>query len=155
MITYRAVPTSLRGAFEQDKQYAMTRKRLSVDRLADLHATTPATVYKWLEEASMPVKHLAGWFHNTGSRSVIRFLAVQAGGVFIELPAGRRAEAEEVQQLQGVLHDAVGALLNFHAKKMDRDACMGQLTRALENMAWHRENVRKADQPELDLEFGA
>lgn len=150
---YRPVPTSLRGAFEQDKQYAATRKRLSVDRLADLHATTPSTIYKWLEEASMPVKHLAGWFNNTGSRSVIRFLAVQAGGVFIELPCGRHTDVEEVQQLQGVLHDAVGALLHFHAGRLDKDACLGQLTHALESMAWHRENVRKAEQPEL--EFGA
>src|SRR5574337_179399 len=99
MSKYRQVPASLPGAFTDDRQYADRRRRLSVDRLADLHATTPATMYKWMEEASMPVKHLAAWFHNTGSRSVIRFLAVQAGGVFIELPTGRAPTTEEMQEL--------------------------------------------------------
>lgn len=152
MTRYR-VPTSVSAAFDQDKAQAIKGRRLSVERLADLHATKPATLYKWMEDGTMPVLHLAGWFHNTGGKGVIRLLCAQAGGLFIEIPSGRRASATDVNDLQGVLTDAVRALLDFHAGRADREGCMAALMGGLEALAWHRENVRKADQP--DLEFGA
>ena len=55
----KPLPTSLRAAFEADKAHALARHRLNVERLAELMATTPATLYKWLETDAMPVNRLA------------------------------------------------------------------------------------------------
>jgi hypothetical protein len=57
-----------------------------------------------------------------------------------------------VLALQAVLNDAVGALLQFYAGKIEQGEVLARLTAALEGMAFHRENVKKFDQPELDLQ---
>lgn len=147
----KPMPTSLRAAFEADKAHAQARHRRGVERLAELMATTPATLYKWLETDAMPINRLAAWEHLTGSDCVIRYLAATAHRVVIDIPVGRGADAADVHQLQTTLHLAMGALLGFHAGRLDRDACMAALGAGLEALAWHRENVRKNDQPELEL----
>ena len=57
----KPVPTSLRAAFEADKVHALKHRRLSIERLAELMATTPATLYKWIEQESMPARALIAW----------------------------------------------------------------------------------------------
>lgn len=147
----KPMPTSLRGAFEQDKAHALARHRLNVERLAELMGTTPATLYKWLETDAMPINRLAAWAHLTGSDSVVRYLAASGHKVVIDIPHGHATDATDVQGLQTTLNSAVGALLDFHAGRLDRDACIAAITGGLEVLAWHRENVRKNDQPELEL----
>lgn len=147
----KPMPTSLRGAFEQDKAHALARHRLNIERLAELMGTTPATLYKWLETDAMPINRLAAWAHLTGSDCVVRYLAASGHKVVIDIPHGHTADAADVQGLQTTLNSAVGALLDFHAGRLDRDACIAAITGGLEVLAWHRENVRKNDQPELEL----
>lgn len=147
----KPLPTSLRAAFEADKANALARHRLNVERLAELMATTPATLYKWLETDAMPVNRLAAWEHITRSDCVVRYLAASGHKVVIDIPHGHAADATDVQGLQTTLNSAVGALLDFHAGRLDRDACIAAITGGLEVLAWHRENVRKNDQPELEL----
>lgn len=146
------MPTSLRAAFEVDKAHALAKHRRNVERLAELMSTTPATLYKWLETDAMPVNRLAAWEHLTGSDAVVRYLAASAHKVVIEIPTGRRTDADDVHVLQATLHGAVGALLAFMTGDLDRDSCLAKLGTGLESLAWHRENVRKADQPELELD---
>lgn len=145
------MPTSLQNAFELDKAHALAKHRRNVERLAELMSTKPATLYKWLEQDGMPVTHLLAWQHLTGSDAVVRYLAASAHKVVIEIPTGRKTDAEDVHVLQATLNGAVGALLDFMKGDMDRDTCMAKLGTGLESLAWHRENVRKNDQPELDL----
>lgn len=147
----KPMPTSLRGAFEQDKAHALARHRLNIERLAELMGTTPATLYKWLETDAMPINRLAAWAHLTGSDSVVRYLAASGHKVVIDIPHGSATGPQDVQGLQTTLNHAVGALLDFHAGRLDRDACIAAITGGLEVLAWHRENVRKNDQPELEL----
>ena len=147
----KPLPSSLRAAFAADKAHALARQRLKVERIAELMATTPATLYKWLETDAMPINRLAAWEHITRSDHVLRYLAATAHRVVIDIPVGRGADAADVQQLQATLNTAVGALLDFHAGRLDRDGCMAAITGGLEVLAWHRENVRKNDQPELEL----
>ena len=145
------VPTSLRSAFEADKAHALKRRRLNVERLAELLGTTPATLYKWIETDSMPVRALIAWQHLTGASNVVRYLASREGAVVIHIPAGRAASAGEVHALQAALNAAIGALLDYLGGKLDRDSTLGLLTTGLETLAWHRANVEKADQPELEF----
>jgi hypothetical protein len=147
----KPVPTSLRAAFEQDKQTGFRERQLSVERHAEIQAVTPAVFYKWMETESMPVNRLAGWFHNTNGKGVIRFLATQARGIFIDLPIGRKAQPSDIHALQGVLNSAIGALLEFHAGQLQREECIAALVAGMEGLSWHRENVSKSDQPELEL----
>lgn len=145
------VPSSLRAAFEADKAHALAHRRLNVERLAELLGTTPATLYKWIETDTMPVRALIAWQHLTGASHVVRYLASREGAVVIPVPAGRTASADDVHALQATLNDAVGALLGFARGELDRDATLGRLSAGLESLAWHRANVEKSDQPELEF----
>ncbi|QDF95171.1 hypothetical protein CJ010_00695 [Azoarcus sp. DD4] len=146
------MPTSLRAAFEADKAHALGKRRLSTERLAELMAVTPAVLYKWLENDSMPVNRIPLWEHITGSDYVVRYLTANAHRVVIEIPTGRNINAEDVHVLQATLNGSVGALLDFMKGDMERDTCVAKVSTGLESLAWHRENVRKNDQPELDLD---
>lgn len=147
----KPLPTSLRAAFEADKAHAISKRRLSIERLAELMAITPATLYKWLENDAMPVNRLPLWEHITGSDYVGRYLTANAHRVVIDIPTGRSSTASDVQSLQITLNSAVGALLSFMNGETDRDTTLSLLGAGLESLAWHRENVRKNDQPELEL----
>lgn len=145
------VPASLRAAFDADKAYALAHRRLNVERLAELLGTTAATLYKWIETDTMPVRALIAWQHLTGASHVVRYLASREGGVVIAVPAGHAASAGDVHALQATLNDAVGALLGFMRGELDRDSTLGRLSAGLESLAWHRANVDKSDQPELEF----
>lgn len=149
--TSKPLPTSLRAAFEADKDHALVKYRRNTERLAELMATTPATLYKWLETDAMPANRLVLWEHITGSDYVVRYLAATAHRVVIDIPTGRAAATPDVHALQTTLNSAVGVLLDFMAGHSDRDTALAALGAGLESLAWHRENVRKFDQPELDL----
>ncbi len=147
----KPVPNSLRMAFEMDKSHALKHRRLSIERLAELMSTTPATLYKWIEAETMPAKAVLAWQHLTGAINVVRYLASAEAAVVIAIPTGRITTTEDVHALQATLHGATGALLDYMAGQMDRETTLGKLGIGLESLAWHRENVRKDDQPELDL----
>lgn len=145
------VPTSLRAAFEADKAHALKRCRLNVERLAELLGTTPATLYKWIETDAMPVRALIAWQHLTGSNHVVRYLASREGAVVVQIPPGRNVTAEDINDLQRVLTAAPAALLDLKAGRIDRADCMAALTSGMESLAWHRANVERHEQPELEF----
>lgn len=147
----KPVPTSLRAAFEADKVHALKHRRLSIERLAELMATTPATLYKWIEQESMPARALIAWQHLTGANNVVRYLAACEAAVVVAVPSGRATTSEDVHVLQATLNGAIGALLGYMTGETDREMTLGKLGAGLEGLAWHRENVRKSAQPELDL----
>lgn len=145
------IPTSLRAAFEADKTRALKRSRLNVERLAELLGTTPATLYKWIETDSMPIRLLPAWQHLTGSNQVVRYLASREGAVVIQIPPGRDVTPEDIHALQRVLTAAPAALLDLRAGRISRDECLAALTGGMESLAWHRANVERQDQPELEF----
>lgn len=145
------VPTSLRAAFEADKAHALKHRRLNVERLAELLGTTPATLYKWIETDSMPVRSLIAWQHITGATHVVRYLASREGAVVVQIPPGRNVTAEDINELQTVLTAVPAALLDLKAGRIDRSACMAALTGGMESIAWHRANVERHEQPELEF----
>ncbi len=145
------VPTSLNQAFEMDKVYAFKHRRLSIERLAELMSTKPATLYKWIEADTMPAVALLAWQHITGANNVARYLASAEGGVLIKIPTGKAPTADDVHILQATLNGAIGALLGFISGETDQATTLGKLGAGLESLAWHRANVAKADQPELDF----
>ena len=147
----KRVPSSLKAAFEADKEQGLRTRGLSVERHAELHAVSASRLYKWMEDADLPANRLAAWFHNTNGRAVIRYLAAQAGGLFVPVPTGRKPNPMEMAELQQVLAETTGALLRFYAGQADADATLGAVQQAMEALAWHRGNVEKQSQPELEF----
>jgi len=147
--------TSLRMAFEQDKHTALLKHRRSMERIAELMRMKPGTLYDWLEELRMPVHALPAWEHATGGSSVIRYLASRGNHLVIDIPTGRGLVASDVQGLQRITHDAIGALIGFSEGRVEAEETMAALLGAIGALAWQRENVSKANQPELDLEVSA
>ena len=123
----KPVPNSLRMAFEMDKSHALKHRRLSIERLAELMSTTPATLYKWIEAETMPAKAVLAWQHLTGAINVVRYLASAEAAVVIAIPTGRITTTEDVHALQATLHGATGALLDYMAGQMDRETTLGKL----------------------------
>ena len=144
---------NLRMAFEQDKQIALCDHRRGIERIAELMShMKPATLYDWIDELRMPVSALPAWEHATGGGSVIRYLASQGNRLLVDIPRGRALVAADVQGVQRITHDAIDALLGFSEGKTSAEATMAALLAAMSALAWQRENVRKVDQPELDLQ---
>ena len=149
----KAQPRSLREALELCKDYAISVHHRSVERIAELAGEESHwTVYGWLRDGSIPGKKIVAYQHACGCDYITRYLAHSAGRMLIEMPVGKLARSEDVHELQATLNAAVGALLGFAAGHLDADQVGAELNTALESLAWHRENVNKVSQPEL--EFG-
>jgi len=145
--------TSLRAAFEQDKRTALNKHRRGMERIAELmNNMRPGTLYDWIEDLRMPVGLLPAWEHATGGSAVMRYLVSRGDRVMIDIPRGKPQVATDVQGLQGVTHEAIGALIAFGNGEKTADDTMAALLHAMTAMAWHRENVKKTDQPELEFE---
>lgn len=144
--------TSLRMAFEQDKQFALAKHRRSVERIAELMTVPAHILYKWLETSRMPACVIPSWEHATGGASAVRYLAGQGHRMLLDIPTGRDLVATDVQGLQRITHEAIGALLGFAEGRIGADETMGTLLQAMGALAYHRENVRRSAQPELELE---
>lgn len=148
----RVNPGSLIEAFRLCKDHARERKNLSVERLAELMATSADALYKWLATGRMPANLIPAYEHFCGIDLVSRHLALSAGKLVVSMPTGRAVSPTDVQQLQSVLNDAVGAILAFAAGNAEAGEALAAIEAGMGGLAWHRGNVLKHQQPELDLE---
>lgn len=147
-----AQPNSLSQALEWSLDYARIKRNLSVERVGERMALTNHwVIYKWTENGKIPGVYIPSFEFVCGINLVSRWLAATSGKLLIELPTGRVCNTQDIAQLQTVLHDTVGALMNFYAGKEDATATMAQVHVALENLAWHRRNVQQHATPQLDL----
>lgn len=148
----KARPTSLLHALELCTDFGREEKNASVQRIAEfMSEKTHHTIYKYLENGSMPLLKLRAFEHACGANFVTRWLAMSAGLLVIDMPSGRSVDGNDVLALQETLNDAVGALLAFYADKAPADEVLARITAGMEGLAFHRENVKKYKQPELDL----
>lgn len=146
------VATSMRNAFDLVRLAALKSQQIGAERMAELLGVPASTFYKWVEETRMPVDKLALFEHIAGCHAVTAYLAHRAHLLVISIPRGRGAAPRDIHALQGVLNDSAGALIEFGAGDLPADATMARLTAGMEALAYHREDVRKHAQPELDLE---
>lgn len=145
-------PRSLREAMELCKDYAMEKHRRSVETIAELAGEESHwTVYGWLRDGSIPGKKIQAYQHACGCNYITRWLAHSSGMLLIPMPVGRPAQVDDVLRLQGTLNSAVAALLGFASGEMDAEQVGSEINAALEALAWHRENVARSHQPELEL----
>lgn len=149
-----AQPTSLPDAFRLCKEYAKENKRLSVEAIGELMGVKKTnTLYNWMEDGSMPAFRIRGFESICGCHYVSSWLVTSSGArMVIDIPTGRAIRAIDVQQLQAVLHTAVGKIIDWAAKRADVENVLAAIHAGLAGLAWHHANISKAQQPEL--EFG-
>ncbi len=150
----RVQARSLRDAFRLCKDHARERRNLSVERIAELLDTSPDALYKWLSNASMPSGKVQAYEHICGIHLVTEYLAASGSRVVIQIPAGRPADAMDINRLQAAIADAIGKLIRFYHGESAQADTEAALSEILKDLAWHRENVHKAEQPELALGDG-
>jgi len=132
-------------------KHARNRHRRSVDRVADLMGLANKwNLYKWMESGRLPAVLIPAFEHACGAHYVSEYLAYAAQRLAIEIPQGR-TDDESVAALQGMFADAVSLLVRFYRDEADADHTIAQLHRVLSATAWHRENIIKRIEPELDL----
>lgn len=149
----RIQPTSLRHALELCKDYAKERHNLSVERIAErMGLTDHWTLYKWFQNGRMPLNLVRPFEVTCGIDYVTRWQAASANKLFIDIPTGRNANASDMQILQELLNTAVGQLLQFYGGKAETSDTLAAIQQAMEGLAWHRGNVEKHAQPELDFQ---
>lgn len=147
-------PARLEDAFQLCKEHGRERERLSVERLADLMAVKPSTLYKWMEEGSMPTNRIAQFERFCGASFVSCYLAGRANKVVVEIPSGHPVDAESLNGLQSCVTDAIGKLTRLWKGDTGIDETVSALTVSLQAIAWHRENAQHSEQPELELGGG-
>lgn len=144
-------PTSLREATEWCKDYALSKNK-SVDRIAEsMGLADKWSLYKWIDNGRMPAVLIPAYEAACGIDYVTRWFASRDGKLLIDMPTGRSLNSADVSELQGLLHTAVGALLDFYQHKKPAQETLADITNALESLAWHRGNVEQHNQPQLDL----
>ncbi|WP_339859104.1 hypothetical protein [Pseudohongiella acticola] len=145
-------PVSITHAMELCVALGREKRNLSVERIAELMGQpSHHSLYKWMAEGRMPAVLIRPFEHACGASYVSRYLAHSAQYLTLKIPSGAKAEARDINALQASLTSSVSALIDFHDSRMTQDDCIAALTGALENLAWHRANVEKADTPELSL----
>lgn len=145
------VPNSLQEAVEGCVAFTQDRHNHSVDRVADLVGESKWTVYKWLEQGSIPSKKIPGFEHACGCNYVTAYLATTARKLLIDMPTGRPSGAGQILVVQEACNAATGALIAFAEHKSTAEQTIAALQRALELLAYERSNIQRYEQPELDL----
>lgn len=144
-------PASLQEAVEACVLYAQAHGRLSVDRIADLVGESKWTVYKWMQQGSIPARKIAGFELACGATYITEYLATSARKLVIDLPTGRLPGSADIHAVQDACNAAVGALLAFAKGAVDAPSTIDHLTAAMRLLAHERAQVERHAQPELDL----
>ncbi|WP_373389012.1 hypothetical protein [Pseudomonas alcaligenes] len=138
-------------AVEWSLEFALEH-RLNAERIAErMGLPSHWVIYKWASEGRMPAVLIPAFEHACGINMVSRWLASTSGKLLVDLPTGRNCTADDMQELQVVLHHTTGALMAFYNGTADADATLGALQSGLEALAWHRGNVAQHAHPQLEL----
>ncbi|WP_435100788.1 hypothetical protein [Arhodomonas sp. AD133] len=131
--------------------YAQHRHNASVARVGELVGVTEWAIYKWLHEGSMPSARIRPFELACGCTFVTQYIASSARKLVIDIPSGRASGQADLLDLQNAANQAVSLLTSFYRDEVETDDVLQGVTTAMECLAGHRENVRKADEPELGL----
>jgi hypothetical protein len=151
----KKIPTCLSAAFQQCLDHALSKHRMSVDRVAAaMGLANPWSLYKWVAAGSMPMNLVRPFESACRCFAVTQFLAHSTGDhVLIKVPTGRRAGPSDSAALQAACADAVQAVVQFWrgGNANDPNGAMSKLDTAQVLLAHERQQIQKAVQPEFDF----
>ncbi len=147
------VPRSPAEAMEGGVQRAVEQHNRGIERIACDHLGqhNASSLYKWMSNGRLPLTLILPFERACGVPVITRYLAAAHGKLLVDIPTGRNTQAHDVQQLQTVLNEAVGAVLAFSDGKQTANQTLDALRAGLESLAWHHGNVQHHDQPQLEL----
>ncbi|MBN0002131.1 hypothetical protein JTL74_33315, partial [Pseudomonas aeruginosa] len=96
--------------------FSMQRYNRGIERLATDHLcqNNASTLYKWMGNGRLPLTMVLSLEKACGLPLITRYLAAAHGKLLVDIPVGKACNASDLQQLQGVLHSATGALMAFY-----------------------------------------
>lgn len=147
------VPRSPAEAMSGCAEHALQRHNRGIERLATEHLSqnNASTLYKWMGNGRLPLTHVLAFERACGLPLITRYLAAAHGKLLVDIPVGKACNSDDLQQLQGVLHNATGALMAFYAGRRTTEQTLDAIRAGLESLAWHHGNVAQHDHPQLDL----
>tara|TARA_A100000171_G_C2137713_1_gene151722 strand:- start:3100 stop:3582 length:483 start_codon:yes stop_codon:yes gene_type:complete len=146
-------PSNMQHAIRLCLDYALHKHNRSVARVAELVGTTEWSVYKWMSEGSIPSVRIRPFEFACDATYITLYIANSAQKLVIDIPSGKAGSQDELLDLQNHLNNAVSLLTRFYRDEADTAQVLHGITQAMQQLAGHRENVRKHDAPELAL-FG-
>lgn len=147
----RVQPRTLQEAIRLCLDHALARHHRSVARVAELVGTTEWAVYKWVAKGSLPSEKIRPFEFACGIDYITQYIALSDHKLLVDIPRGRQATQMEINDLQVAFATCVGLLIRFYEGAAGSDATVSALVEAMAGLAWHRENIEKHSQPELDL----
>ena len=145
-------PSSLVQALRLCKEFAQERANLSIERIADRMGVTHDSLYKWLATGRLPAILIPTYEHACGCHFASDWLAASAGRMVLELPTGRRSGQTDMVELNSGFAAALQLLTNFYATPgADPAVTVIALSNHMEQVAWHRANVARHAEPELEF----
>jgi hypothetical protein len=148
----RKVPTSFTEALRMCKDYAKTNKNLSVERIADEMGLTAVRLYQHLESGDMPFNRVRSFQRACGCNYVTQYMAHGDDCVLIKIPNGKKMSDEQMLNINSSFHKALSHLTSFYQNAANPELVVAALTDHMATTAWHRANVEKHLQPELDFD---
>lgn len=151
VIWKRAQPRSLQQAMRMCIEHARVAKRRKMPELAELIGKSEASLYKWTAEATLPSNLIRPFEHACGCDYITRYLGSSDGRMVIDIPRGRKCDAGEVAELNGLFARCVSALSAFFDGKESIENTSDAIDDSMRALAWHQQNVSKHLEPELAL----
>lgn len=148
------VAYSLEAAIQACLEHALKRHNRAPKRLAELMGVKLDTLYKWIADCRFPANMIGSFEHACGATFLTQYLCAQAHLLAVEMPNGRRLLDTDVMELQQHIAEAMAMLIRFYKGQADRDDTVAELTTLMGEVGWHRANVERAQNPELEL-FGS
>lgn len=148
----RIQPTSLRHALELCKDHAREELNRSVERIADeMGQADHWALYKWIQSGRIPANLIRAYEAACGANYVTQWIAASSGKMLVDMPSGRRLFDVDVVELHNGFGKALQMLTDFYAGKAKPEDAIQALTAHLSDVAWHKENVARFSEPELDF----
>lgn len=148
----KARATSLQEAFWLVKEHGKAKRNLSVARIAELMGLDDESLlYKWMKNGSMPVHKLHSFEYVCGANFVSVYLAASDNKLLIDMPTGKALNEVSVIEMQSTFNEAMSLLIKAATGSASAEETVAALTGSMCDLAYHRENVQKANTPELDF----
>jgi hypothetical protein len=146
-------PTSLRAALELCKDHARERINKSVEQIADdMGLTDHWTIYKWFQTGRIPANLIRPYEQACGIDYVTRWLVASSGRLVVDVATGRNLNHADIVAMHEHFAGTLKLLTVFYANPgTDPAETLAAVTKHMEHMAWHRNNVAQHATPQLEF----
>lgn len=148
----KKIPSNFGDALNMCKDHAKIKHNLSVERIADEMGLSTVRLYQMLDSGDMPISRLLNFQRICRCNYVTRYLAHRDNFMLVKIPTGGKVSDELMLTINKSFHEALNELTEFYTHGQNPDIAIAALTKHMTNIAWHKGNVEKQMQPDLNFE---